>query len=489
MPFQIDIHCSTQVLREEALAAISLVRAEVDGRPSLTEMQQLCTVVTELKAEAANRKRKLEHARTELHLRKTELEQLRTDMVEEHIARDELEFAVRNALSLATAGVTTSLARVTMESLAKSMRSAARSPSSAAVDGSHSIHLDDQSIRRVDRPRRVVRERRSRVREYAEAAMVYRGHTDWVIHLMPTADGTKVISAGQDHTARVFDVASGECLKVLTGHTEAIRAICLSLPEHSVYTASLDGTMREWSITAGEELFRTRCHSPSQGILAMCLVGRVGFVTASRDETAVLWHWRHGERPLAEGESPTGYGKHVVRGVTFRGHSNWVTAAVTEGKWLFTGSSDTSVKRWELATGMLLETYRGHQSEVTALEIYEHCVYSAGREGAILKRDVGSGEVLQWFSGHLSVVRDIVCRDGTLFSASADGTARCWDIETGACSVTLSGHGCAVCAIGATEKTIYTGASDGAVRKFEADPDTAGQGWHGMVVAQRGTRH
>ena len=45
------------------------------------------------------------------------------------------------------------------------------------------------------------------------------GHTDSVMSVALTPDGRKGISGSSDKTVRVWDLESGECLKVLEGHT------------------------------------------------------------------------------------------------------------------------------------------------------------------------------------------------------------------------------------------------------------------------------
>jgi WD40 repeat protein len=59
-------------------------------------------------------------------------------------------------------------------------------------------------------------------------------------------------------------------------------------------------------------------------------------------------------------------GKHVL---TYRGHTNGVQALAwsPNGKYLASGSWDTTVQVWEAASGRRLFTYDGHDNLVSAL--------------------------------------------------------------------------------------------------------------------------
>ena len=83
--------------------------------------------------------------------------------------------------------------------------------------------------------------------------------------------------------------------------------------------------------------------------------------------------------PFGVFTSGGGHGRRVVRAATFTGHARWVTTACTQGPALFTGSTDTTVRRWELATGREEMVYPGHSQEVPPPW---QTPESAGRTGA-----------------------------------------------------------------------------------------------------------
>jgi len=50
------------------------------------------------------------------------------------------------------------------------------------------------------------------------------GHTLGVNTAYFSSDGREVVSASNDNTVRIWDVASGECLQVLEGHTNDVNS-------------------------------------------------------------------------------------------------------------------------------------------------------------------------------------------------------------------------------------------------------------------------
>jgi len=75
------------------------------------------------------------------------------------------------------------------------------------------------------------------------------GHTDTVKVLHFTRDGQSLISGGQDHTAIVWDPATGQERALLAAHTDRIVELGVSPRDGSLISIGRDGTMKRWRAT------------------------------------------------------------------------------------------------------------------------------------------------------------------------------------------------------------------------------------------------
>lgn len=71
-----------------------------------------------------------------------------------------------------------------------------------------------------------------------------RRHTDWVNDVKLDEDGLVAVSTGKDKTVRIWNVATGECVRVLKAHADEIH--CLAFKDNVIVTGSEDTTLRVW---------------------------------------------------------------------------------------------------------------------------------------------------------------------------------------------------------------------------------------------------
>jgi WD40 repeat protein len=235
-----------------------------------------------------------------------------------------------------------------------------------------------------------------------------------------SADGSRLVTAGVDGTARVFDTASGEAQFVLTGHDGQVMAAEFSPDGQRLATARDDNTARIWDLApgpaAGQELVRIEHDTSVQGI-AFSADGEA-LATGSLDGTIALWNARHGGRIL-----------------NLRGSSGEIYYLVfsPDGARLFSETDgDWHTRLWDLSPDRELLTLLA-PGAVPAFGPDGTTLAAGTSDGRALLWDSRSGELLLSLIGHSEYVLLAFSPDGSrLATASLDGTARVWDARSGA---------------------------------------------------------
>ena len=117
---------------------------------------------------------------------------------------------------------------------------------------------------------------------------ILRGHEGSVQHAAFSPDGSRIVTASSDNTARLWDAAGGVEIAVLRGHEDPVRHAAFSPDGSRIVTASWDYTARLWDATSGKEIAVLGGHEASVSHAAFSPDGgRV--VTASDDGTARIF--------------------------------------------------------------------------------------------------------------------------------------------------------------------------------------------------------
>ena len=144
-----------------------------------------------------------------------------------------------------------------------------------------------------------------------------------------------------DHTVRMWDVRTGQCLQILSGHTHWVMGVAIAPDARSAVSSSTDGTIRVWDL-AGQKELRT----------IMTGAGHADRVRLSPDGRRIAAATQRGGALLYD--AATG---DVER--RFEGHAGRVNdlafdlAVAT----LVTGGEDGTLRIWNVANGECLAIY------------------------------------------------------------------------------------------------------------------------------------
>ncbi|MFN6541016.1 MAG: hypothetical protein RM021_032375 [Nostoc sp. EkiNYC01] len=244
----------------------------------------------------------------------------------------------------------------------------------------------------------------------------------------------------------------GRLLRTLTGHTDLVKAVAVTPNGQQVISASDDKTLKVWNLATGESLFTLKGHSYWVNAVAVTPNGQQ-VISASRDNTLKVWN-------LATGESL----------FTLTGHSDWVNAvAVTpNGQQVISASFDKTLKVWNLATGEELFTLTSHRDWVNAVVVTPNGqqMISASRDNTLKVWNLATGEELFTLTGHSEWVNAVaVTPNGQkMISASRDNTLKVWNLETREVIATFIGDSpISCCAVAPNGMTIVAGEQSGRV--------------------------
>ncbi|CAM0142394.1 hypothetical protein VKS41_002109 [Umbelopsis sp. WA50703] len=346
------------------------------------------------------------------------------------------------------------------------------------------------------------------------------GHTDGVMCLQFCDTSNILVTGSYDKTVRIWNLETGEVVRVLTGHSRCVRA--LQFDDAKLVTGSMDHTLKIWSLQTGQCIRTLEGHT--DGIVSLHFDSKI-LASGSVDTTVKVWNFETGEC------------------CTLRGHTDWVNSVrIYQQSMLVSGSDDTTIRLWDLNTRTCIRVIQGHVGQVqvaipstngfthrfleppVAPEMIQHqqlhrlrqqqvqllqqqqsrrqlqqifnpvCTISDTSESTPdasnedLKTDLRSdqpiiisgsldntikiwsmpsGECLRTLFGHVEGVWALAYDKLRIVSGSHDNSVKLWDMESGRCIQTLEGHRGPVTAVALSDMKVISASDDGDIRIWD----------------------
>jgi WD40 repeat protein/transcriptional regulator with XRE-family HTH domain len=293
------------------------------------------------------------------------------------------------------------------------------------------------------------------------------GHQADVTAIGISTDGKHIASGGIDGSVLIWDVSTGESLQKLAGHTDAIEELTFSPDGRWLVTAGDDAALRIWDVIAGDLLHE---YTDFTGVVGGVTFSPDGKQLAFSDGSIHVWQFTHD----IQGEE-----NEINNEEMFTIPNALSNSFSPDGKMLAGSSggltSGNAIRLWDAATGRELLTLNGHTGWAMGLAF--------SPDGQTLASTSLDGTVKIWslLPGNEGVtVSSPVGGFGTrvtynpngleFITNGGDSTAIVWNAETGEPRLTLSGHKREVLnvAFRADGKRIATASLDGTVTIWDA---------------------
>ncbi|WP_354636087.1 serine/threonine-protein kinase [Planktothricoides raciborskii] len=289
------------------------------------------------------------------------------------------------------------------------------------------------------------------------------GHTGAVWSVAISSDGKLLASGSADQTVKIWDLRTGELLKTLKGHDAGVFSVAFSPDNSLVASGSFDKTIKLWNIDQNKsehypESFKGYAHEYAKG-----------YAHGSSQQYSQQYYEKYSsEYP----EYSQGYLQQ-----TLVGHTQEVQSVKfsPDGQTLASGSTDGTVKLWNVNTGKAFRTLSGHTDSVWSIAIAPDgkTLASGSWDRTVKLWNLETGELRRTLHGHAKQVYSVAFSpDGrTLASGDLNGTIKLWSTRNGCQKGTLKGHTDSVeIGFSADGTTMISGGFDDTIKMWRLDP-------------------
>ncbi len=215
----------------------------------------------------------------------------------------------------------------------------------------------------------------------------------------------------------LIDLATGETIRELKGHSLMVCSIAFSPNANTALTGSEDDTARLWNLDTGETIRVFKGNSQTFTAMVISHDGKYALTGGSPDKTACLWHIQTGE---------------LLK--TLSGHTGAIKAVAFshDDKQALTGSDDKTARLWDLETDQSIKVLEGHLKVVTSVALHPVRYYAltGSNDNMAHLWDLYTGKLIKSFK-HDSLVTAVqfIPNGAYALTGAKDRNARLWSLE------------------------------------------------------------
>jgi WD40 repeat protein len=251
-----------------------------------------------------------------------------------------------------------------------------------------------------------------------------------VFRVALSPDGKSLVTAGGHFgkaELKVWELPGGKGPKELPGHFNALYAMALASATPALASGDVSGDVIVRALADGKELLKKKVTQGYVYSVALSADGKtlatgcgvLDFGTGKDSGELKVWDVAAGQARDCKGHE-----RNVV-GV----------ALTADGKTLASGSSDRTVRLWDVANARELKKLEGHTDGVAAVALSADgkVLASGGKDKLVIVWDVNTGKPAHTLKAHTGEVTSVaLSADGKLLaSGGKDKTVRLWDTASG----------------------------------------------------------
>lgn len=277
--------------------------------------------------------------------------------------------------------------------------------------------------------------------------MIFDGHTNTVFALHWSND--ILVSGGADTNVICWNARNGNIIRILSGHNDDIYAV--GLFEGFVYSAGQERIVIRWNIESGQILKK---FDDVHAIVIKCFTYRPSeLFTGSIDTSVIRWDAISGEfiyrytQRIKKLRAVAAWKNYVMSSgedveiniwdasidsiepvAVITNHNLAINCLTVYDDFLYSGSSDKTVKQWNLQNFTLNKIYVGYPLTIVSLTADQSFVYASGFARAIYQWNASSSALAGRLEGHSDDVNTLELSSSMLLSGSRDQTVRVWNL-------------------------------------------------------------
>eukprot|EP01132_Coremiostelium_polycephalum_P004785 gene4785-5968_t len=289
-------------------------------------------------------------------------------------------------------------------------------------------------------------------------------HQGSVLSVRYNVDGSYCMTGSQDKTIKLWNPTKGLLVHTFTGHGYEVQDVCSSHDSRSIFSCA-DRQLYQWDVTTGEVIKRFQGHSQTINCIAVNHDNTLLF-TGSTDRTVKIWDIR------SRSTEPIQVADDAADTVTsiFVNEKNSVRQFIT-------GSVDGGIRTYDALNGTI--TISTEEFPISSVSLTNDCrfIIASSTDHCVRLIDRNTMETFKEYKGHKNSVYKINSRatfdDRLIVSGSEDNNVYLWKMLDAKILTTLTGHTNIVTSIDChpSRLQILSASMDGTVRVWGTNFD------------------